>query len=38
MENKKKHSRLPMQVLLFFFLFGNGNREITEIPREVDQE
>lgn len=37
MENKKKHSRLPMQVLLFF-LFDNGNREITEIPREVDQE
>ena len=24
MENKKKHSRLPMQVLLFFFFGGGG--------------
>ena len=37
MENKKNTVDYPYKYYCFF-LFGNGNREITEIPREVDQE
>lgn len=34
MENKKKHSRLPMQVILFFFL-GGGDKWVEVGPRSL---